>query len=282
MMNPIAFLGFHSREIIPGRPALVGCPLDMTCTYRKGTGEAPDAIRMASESIETYSPLLDRDLSDTPFSDLGDLSLTGQSLEAALDSIQAAVGEILEKRSVPICLGGEHTLTLPAVQALSQNHREFVVVHLDAHSDLRDDYEGSSINHATVIRRVCDLIDPGRLLQLGIRAGTREEFGWMRENGTLIHWGAGSEEILLKRIGGVPVYLTLDLDVLDPGCFPGTGNPEAGGWSYGDLERLFRVLHHVNVIAADAVELNPGIDSTGVSSITAAKIVRELLLVVGR
>ncbi len=129
----------------------MGCPLDITSTYRKGTGEAPDAIRMASESIETYSPLLDKDLSDSPFSDLGDLTLTGQSLESALDIIQAAVGEILEKGATPMCLGGEHTLTLATVQAFRRRHREFAVVHLDAHSDLRDDYEGNSINHTTVI-----------------------------------------------------------------------------------------------------------------------------------
>jgi agmatinase len=281
-MNPEAFLNFHSSEIIPGRPALEGCPLDVTCTYRKGTGEAPQAIRMASESIETYSPLLDRDLVDAPFADLGDLPLKAQSLESALEIIRAATIKILGKGAIPLFLGGEHTLTLAVVRALVDLHRDFVVIHLDAHSDLRDDYEGSPLNHATVIRRVIDLIGPTKLVQLGIRAGTREEFRWMREEATLLRWGVGSEKALLNRIGDAPVYLTLDLDVLDPACFPGTGNPEAGGWSYGDMERLFQVLDGVNIIAADVVELNPGLDSTGVSSITAAKVVRELLLMLGQ
>lgn len=281
-MKPAAFLSSHSSEIIPGRPALLGCPLDMTSTYRKGTGEAPEAIRMASDSIETYSPLFDRDLLDAPFADLGDLPLRGESLESALEEIRAASRKILDQGATPVCLGGEHTLTLAAVQALADLHRDCFVIHLDAHSDLRDDYEGSPLNHATVIRRMVDVIGPEKLVQFGIRAGTREEFRWMHENGTLLHWGVGSEKALLKRIEDMPVYLTLDLDVLDPACFPGTGNPEAGGWSYGDMERLFRVLDRVNVIAADVVELNPGLDPTGVSSITAAKIVRELLLVIGK
>lgn len=278
-MNTQPFLGHKSKDIIPGYPVLFGCPLDLTCTYRKGTGEAPDSIRLASDSIETYSPLLDRDLCDVQFSDLGDLDLVGQSLEASLKRIREATLKILENGAKPVCIGGEHTLTLPIVEAVKEIHGDFMTLHLDAHSDLRDNYEGSAVNHATVIHQVCRVIGPTRLLQLGIRAGTKEEFCWMREHRTLMEWTGESQKALLKRISDVPVYLTLDLDVLDPSCFPGTGNPEPGGWFYQDLERFFRILDQVNVVGADIVELNPTVDPSGVSSITAAKIVREVLLI---
>jgi agmatinase len=156
---------------------------------------------------------------------------------------------------------------------------ELVVVHVDAHSDLRDHYQGSFINHATVMRRVAEVVGEGRLIQLGVRSGTKDEFTWMRESGTILRWNMNSPRILLDRLGDRPVYLSLDLDVLDPSCFPGTGNPEPGGWVYDDLERLFWTLDRVNLVAADVVELNPGLDPSDVSSITTARIVRELLLI---
>jgi len=165
------FLGCVSRTLTPGCPAIVGCPLDMTSTYRNGTARAPQAIRDASESIETYSPFLDRDVSETVFSDLGDLPLTGTALEEALRLIFEAASRVLRAGARPLCLGGEHTITLPIVQALAEMHPDFVIIHLDAHSDLRDAYEGSTLNHATVMRRVAELVGPDRIIQLGIRSG---------------------------------------------------------------------------------------------------------------
>jgi len=277
-----AFLGCLTRDIVSGRVALVGCPLDLTSTYRRGSDKAPQAIRVASDSIETYSPYFDLDLADFPFSDIGDVDLQGRTLETALTKIRGALAEVLEAKARPLCLGGEHTITLAAVEALSASNSDFVVVHADAHSDLREEYEGNPVNHATVIRRVSELFGVERLIQTGIRAGTREEFAWMREHGTLLQWGPGAEKTLLARIAGRPVYLTLDLDVLDPACFHATGNPEPGGWFYPDLERLFDALTEVTVLAADIVELNPTLDPSEVGTITAAKIVREVLLMLGR
>jgi agmatinase len=275
------FLGCTSREILPHRPVILGCPLDVTSTYRRGSAEAPDAIRAASESLETYSPLLDADLDDVPFADMGNVALDNTSLESALARIGVTVGRVLEQGGTPLCIGGEHTITLPAVEALRDRRDDFVLVHLDAHSDLRAEYEGNSLNHATVIRRVEELIGPARLIQMGVRAGTRDEFAWMREHGTAVQWGPGFDKTLLRRIAGRPVYLTLDLDVLDPSGFSGTGNPEPGGWSYEAMERFLLTLTHVNLVAADVVELNPGLDASEVSTITAAKIVRELLVILG-
>ncbi len=279
--NTEPFLGSSSREILAGSPALFGCPLDLTSTYRKGTGEAPLQIRLVSDSIETYSPLLNRDLSDPPFCDLGDMELSGLPIGAALEKIQETASAILKNGAKPCCVGGEHTLTLPMMRAVQKVYPEILILHLDAHSDLRESYEGSSINHATVIKRVSDLVGSDRLVQLGIRSGTREEFDWMRQNGTLMEWTRGYQKEFRRRIAVVPVYLSLDLDVLDPSCLPGTGNPESGGWFYEDMEVLFRILDGVNLVAADIVELNPALDSSGASSIIAAKIVREVLLILG-
>jgi agmatinase len=276
------FLGCESTALIPGSPAILGCGLDLTSTYREGCGRGPQSIRDASESIETYSPFLDRDLSDQRFSDLGDLSLSGSSLEGSLQLINEAATRILQQGARPLSLGGEHTITLPIIRALQVFHRDFVVIHADAHTDLRDEYEGSTLNHATVIRRVAELIGPERIIQLGIRSGTKEEFSWMRGYGTLLDWGPGAEKALFRRVGDRPVYLTLDLDVLDPACFPSTGNPEAGGWSYHDMERLLQTLESLRVLGADVVELNPDLDPCEVGAITAAKIVRELVLVLSR
>jgi agmatinase len=281
-MIDIPFLGCSSRDLLAGRPAILGCPLDMTSTYRSGSAAAPAAIRAVSDSIETYSPLLDMDLLESPFTDLGDLSFEGDSLEQALDKIQYAVSGLLATGALPLCLGGEHLVTLPIIKALKPVHPDAVVIHLDAHSDLRDQYEGMSLSHATVIRRVDEVMGTGRLIQLGIRAGTREEFSWMRQNGTLMQWGPASDETLLKRVDGRPVYLTLDIDVLDPACLVGTGNPESGGWFYRDLEVFLLAANRMELIGADVVELNPGLDVAEVGAITTAKIVRELLLLMGR
>jgi agmatinase len=278
MLEP-HFLDSHSAKVIGGRPAILGCPLDVTSTYRAGSSEAPSAIRISSDSIESYCPLLDRDLADRPFADLGDLRLAGQSLEEKLDEIQVNVEKILAQGGVPLCVGGEHTVTLPIIQALKKHSGKFVILHLDAHSDLRDTFEGQEINHSTVMRRVVEITGHENLIQFGIRSGTREEFHWIREHGVLASFRPGLENTILKRIAGRPVYLTLDLDILDPACFPGVGNPEAGGWAYNLLERFIKFLVHVDIIGLDVVELMPSIDRSEMSSITAAKIIRSLLLV---
>jgi agmatinase len=280
-MQDNTFLGCSSGETVSGHPAILGCPLDITSTYRAGTGAAPDAIRIASDSIETYSPFLDADLENHPFSDLGNLVFSDESLESSLADIERAVSEILHHNGRPLCLGGEHTITLPVARAINAVNPDAVIIHLDAHTDLRDSYEGSYINHATVMRRVQEIMGPSRLIQLGIRSGTAEEFSWMHEHRTWMQWGPGSEKTLLHRVDGRPVYLTLDLDVMDPSCLPATGNPEAGGWFYHDMERLYQALRRMHLVGADVVELNPGLDSSEVGTITAAKIVRELLLILG-
>ncbi len=279
-MKSIQFLESHASTPIKNRPSIFGCPLDRTSTYRSGSDKAPNAIRQASDSIETYSPYRDRDLMDLKFSDLGDLDLVHKDLEQALKIIESMCINILTQGAKPVALGGEHTVTLPIIRALNQYFDDFLVIHIDAHSDLRQEYDGQELNHSTVIRRVAEIMGPSRLIQLGIRSGTKPEFEWMRSNKTLYEWGKGSERYLLKRLSNKKVYLTLDLDVMDPACLPGTGNPETGGWFFHDLDRLFNIMTSQNIIGADVVELNPVLDSSGASSIMAATIVRELLLII--
>jgi len=276
------FLSCSSNSVLPGRPVILGCPLDLTCTYRKGVGNAPKAIRSVSESLETYSPLLNLDLLEVPFSDIGDLDFHGCSIHSALKKIRRAVEDLIVQKCTPLLLGGEHTLTLAALEACLLSFEEVLLIHLDAHSDLRDEYEGNTLNHATVVRRIVEKIGPNRLIQIGIRAGTKEEFAWMKKNRTLIAWEPGSDKLLLQRIRDRPVYVSLDLDILDPACLPGTGNPEAGGWFYHDMERFLVALSKMNIIGADVVELNPSLDYSEASAITAAKIVREILLILGK
>lgn len=282
MSNSDMFLASSSGDIVPGRPCVIGLPLDETATYRSGSDEGPAAIRRASESIETYSPFLDRDLSDLPFSDVGDVSLSGATVEESLETIYQKTRTVLCTGALPLSLGGEHTVSLPIVHALNEINHQFIVIHLDAHTDFRMEYEGSATNHATVMRRVFEVLGPDRLIQLGIRSGTRDEFAFLRDHFTLMPWNQFGPRLLLERVRDAPVYLSLDLDVLDPACFPGTGNPEAGGWFYDDLERFLAVLDQMRVLGADVVELNPGLDRSDASSIMAAKIVRELLLIMGR
>ncbi|MGC8602755.1 MAG: arginase family protein, partial [Desulfomonilaceae bacterium] len=157
-MSEFLFLNCHSRKVIENRPAILGCPLDVTSTYRCGSNVAPSAIRISSDSIESYCPSLNRDLSDHPFADLGDLGLDGQSVEEKLAEIRENVGNILDLSGLPLCIGGEHTITLPIIEAFKKRFDKFVVLHLDAHSDLRDSYEGQKINHSTVMRRVIEVV----------------------------------------------------------------------------------------------------------------------------
>ncbi|MFH0824241.1 MAG: agmatinase [Pseudomonadota bacterium] len=278
MTVPI-FLESHPGPVNKGLPAILGLPLDLTSTFRSGSDSAPKAIREASDSIESYSPFLDRDITDYRIVDLGDLTLPVNDLAGALAAIKDRILGVLDEGALPFSLGGEHTVTLPVVEALSQRYPDFRVLHIDAHSDLRDDYDGNPVNHATVMKRIAEIIGPDRLIQLGIRSGTRDEFRWMRRHRTFYDQLPGREANLLSRLKDFPVYLSLDLDVFDPSCFPGTGNPELGGWFYDDFERFLTLLDQVNLVGADVVELNPRLDPSGASSIAAAKVVRELLLV---
>ena len=256
---------------------LYGAPFDSTTSFRPGARFGPSAIRHESFGLETYSPYQDRDLTDIQVFDSGDLELCFGSSEMALADIQNRAWEILEAGKIPLLLGGEHLVTLAAVKAAARKYPGLHIIHFDAHADLRDDYLGARLSHACVIRRCHDI-------QFCIRSGEREEFRFAKEH-TDFHpfTFEGLEETIQKLDREqVPVYFTIDLDCLDPSVFPGTGTPEAGGVSFLELLAAIRKVSGLNIVGADVNELAPMLDPSGVSTATACKVVRELLLAVAK
>ncbi len=267
-----------AEESSEGAWALVGAPFDATSSYRAGSREGTVALRLASQAVEEYCPISDRSLDETGFVDLGDITLPIGDTALALGCIREAIDTAWARGLKPLLLGGEHTVSLPAIEAAAAHHPDLCLLHLDAHADLREDYLGVELSHACVIRRALESLAPERLFQFGIRSGTRDEWRFMRAHDTLRPATREAAAALVEQLRGRPVYLTLDLDVLDPSVLPGTGTPEPGGLSFRELDDLLRELTHADIVAADVVELSPGLDGSGVSSVTAAKILRTLLL----
>jgi agmatinase len=260
---------------------LVGMPYDGTTSNRPGTRFGPAAIREASWGLETYSPVWERELGDdVRYFDAGELNLPLGNRDGCLAAIGTAANEVLTQGKRWFGLGGEHLVTLPVMQEYIKRYPDLAILHFDAHSDLRDEYLGEPLSHATVLRRCVELIDPAHFVQVGIRSGTREEFVWMREHGTIFQDVVDAPKAL-ARLQGRPVFLTLDLDVLDPSILPGTGTPEPGGLSYKDLQQWLFTMRGLNYVGADVVELSPHYDGSGVSSAVAAKVVRDVLMLVG-
>ena len=261
---------------------LFGAPYDSTTSFRPGTRFGPAAMRMESFGIETYSPLQDKDLvDDTKVFDSGDIELPFGAPEPALKMIEKRAAQILEDGKRPFLLGGEHLVTLGAFRAVHKKYPNVVIIHFDAHADLREDYLGNPLSHACVLRRCHDLVGDGRIFQFGIRSGTREEFAFMKAGHVTTEPFA--DTTLAKVVKSIskktPVYLTIDMDVLDPSEFPGTGTQEAGGFRYPQLVEDVRLIcAKLNVVAMDNVELNPGLDPTGRSTALACKFLRECLL----
>ena len=275
---------------------LFGAPYDSTTSFRPGTRFGPSAMRMESFGIETYSPALDKDLvDDTKVFDSGDIELPFGAPEPALKLIEERAAQILEDGKRPFLLGGEHLVTLGALRAVQKKYPNVVIIHFDAHADLREDYLGNPLSHACVLRRCHDLIGDGRIFQFGIRSGTREEFAFMKAGhvttepftsttlASVVDRLTGATGVPPVEVSGTksspPVYLTIDMDVLDPSEFPGTGTQEAGGFSYLQLLADMRLIcSKLNVVAMDNVELSPGLDPTGRSTALACKFLRECLL----
>lgn len=277
--NIETFIGCDA-EYSEARIVLFGAPFDSTTSFRPGTRFAPHTIRSESFGLETYSPLLDRDLEDISVFDSGDLELCIGSSEKALAQISERTATILADNKLPLMIGGEHLVTLGAFREVIKKYPDVHIIHFDAHTDLRDEYLGVGLSHACVIRRCHDLTGDGRIHQFGIRSGERSEFRWAAEGHTDLHkFNFDGLAETVKQIGRKPVYFTIDLDVLDPSVFPGTGTPEAGGVTFMQLFDAMRIVcNGCNIVAADVNELCPTYDQSGVSTAVACKVVRELLL----
>lgn len=278
--NIETFLGFDA-DYEEASFVLFGAPFDSTTSFRPGTRFASKAMRSESFGLETYSPYQDADLTDFSLFDGGDLELSFGNTERALAQIEEFAGKVLDDGKIPCMIGGEHLVTLGAVRAAAKRFPDLHVIQFDAHTDLREHYLDEPLSHATVIRRVWDLLGDGRIYQFGIRSGDRPEFEWAAQQHVfLTKFNFNGLEETVAALKGKPVYLTIDLDVLDPSVFPGTGTPEAGGVSFTELLHAVLAVSGLNIVACDINELCPVYDQSGVSTAAACKVLRELTIAI--
>lgn len=258
---------------------LFGAGFDGTTSFRPGTRFAPSAIRNESFGIETYSPYQDKDMLDYSYFDSGDLELPFGDTEKVLADIQERSGTILNDGKIPFMIGGEHLVTLGSVRAVAEKCSDLHIVHFDAHADLRDDYLGQKLSHACVLRRCHEIVGDGHIFQFGIRSGDRDEFKFSEKHTYMNKFNLDTLEEITDKLKGKNIYLTVDLDVLDPSVFAGTGTPEAGGVSFDELRKaLTLVCSKLNIVGCDVNELSPQYDQSGVSTAVACKLIREILL----
>ncbi|MBR1749667.1 MAG: agmatinase [Ruminococcus sp.] len=279
--NISTFIGCDC-EYEDAKIVLFGAPFDSTTSFRPGTRFASSAIRNESFGIETYSPYQDKDLLDIKVFDSGDLELPFGEPSQALSDIEQRAGIILNDNKIPCMIGGEHLVTLGAVRAAAKKYDDLHIIHFDAHADLRDDYLGVKLSHACVLHRCHDIVGDNRIYQFGIRSGDREEFEFAKGHTYMHRFDLDTLESIVDKLKDKPVYFTLDLDVLDPSEFPGTGTPEAGGVSFNELLKAVISLTKLNIVGLDMNELSPVYDQTGRSTALACKILREILLSIAK
>ena len=277
------FLGscgdYDSAEVI-----MVGVPMDMTCSFRPGARFGPQRIRQVSAGLEEYSIYIDGDLRESGFCDCGDLDLPYGDLKGCLEKIGEAAREIAVDGKFPLFVGGEHLISVPVVKSLYEKYgEELIVIQLDAHADLRESYLGLAESHASAVRRIMDFIPGRNIFQLGIRSGTKDEFEFAKNNTNLYMFEVLKPlEKVAGHIGQKPVYVTLDIDVLDPSFANGTGTPEPGGVDSKELLKAVCRLGGFNLVGFDLVEVSPPYDASDRTALIAAKIIREVVIMKGK
>jgi agmatinase len=265
---------FERSEVV-----LIGAPMEVTVSFRPGTRKGPEQIRLVSPGLEEYSLDLNRDLVDCCYYDAGDVVLPPGTLQESLRRIGAVTAKVLSSSKFPLVIGGEHLVSLAVIKEVARVYPELAVIQLDAHADLREDYLGERYSHATVMRRVADLVGGENIYQLGIRSGTREEIEFGRKHTNLFF----NELIqplqeIIPLLKGRPVYVTLDIDVVDPAYAPGTGAAEPCGCTSREIIRALHLLGGINVVGFDLVEVSPVYDFSERTALLAAKLVREAIL----
>ena len=274
------FIGFED-DFKESKAVLFGAPFDGTSSFKPGSRFAPNVMREDSWAIESYSPYFDKDLEELKLFDYGNLELPFGDKKNALRIIQNKTQEIIDEGKIPIMLGGEHLVSLGCVKALSKKYDDLQIIHFDAHTDLREEYLGEALSHATVLRRIYDQVGLGNINQFCIRSGLKEEFEWAKKHVHLEKFTYNTLESCVRRVKQKPVYITIDLDVLDPSVMPGTGTPEPGGIDFHDMIKIIKILSKLeNVVGMDIVELSPKYDLSGISTAVACKTLRELTLAV--
>ncbi|MGE8080352.1 agmatinase [Peribacillus loiseleuriae] len=264
------------------KAVLYGMPMDWTVSFRPGSRFGPTRIREVSIGLEEYSLYLDRELEDVKFFDAGDIPLPFGNPERSVAMIEEFVDKVLQDGKVPIGMGGEHLVTWPIIKAMHKKYPDMAIIHMDAHTDLREDYEGEPLSHATIIRKSAELIGPSNVYSFGIRSGLKEEFQWARENGMKIAPFEVLEPLkkVLPELVGRPVYVTIDIDVLDPAHAPGTGTVDCGGITAKELLASIHEIAHseLQVVGCDLVEVAPIYDPSEQTANTASKLIREMIL----
>jgi len=259
---------------------IVGVPMDYTVSFKPGTRFGPQAIRTASLGLEEYSVYLDRNLKEKKYYDFGDLILPYGNVEKSLDIIGNAAKEILDDGKKPLFLGGEHLISAPVIKEVYKKYGdELVVLHFDAHTDLRTEFFGEENSHATVLRKASEFVNNKNMYHFGIRSGIKEEFGFSYKNTNMFLFDVVEPlKSVLEYIKSKPIYITWDIDVLDPAYAPGTGTPEPGGITSKEAFNAIHILKDLNVVGMDLVEVSPDYDHSGITSILAAKLIRESIL----
>lgn len=261
---------------------LIGAPMDYTVSFRPGTRQGPERIRSVSVGLEEYSSYLDRDLAEYKYFDLGNIILPFGRVRESLRRIGAVTGDIFRRGKMPLVLGGEHLISLPVIEQAAALYPGLAVIQFDAHADLREDYLGETLSHATVMRQVAAVVGAGNVYQLGIRSGTRAEFAYARDNTNLFTGELATPLVAIRNeLAGRPVYVTLDIDVVDPAYAPGTGTPEPGGCTSAEIISALHQLEGLQVIGFDLVEVSPVYDHSERTALLAAKLVREVILCFG-
>lgn len=280
--NIHTFIGCDN-EYDESQIVIFGAPFDGTTSYRPGTRFAAAAMRNESIGIETYSPYQDRDLEDYNIFDGGDLEFVFGNPAKNIAIIKEYVSELLKDNKIPAMIGGEHLVTLGAVQAVAEKYNDLHIIHFDAHADLRDDYLGEKLSHATVLHRVWDIVGDNKIFQFGIRSGEKGEFEFAKNHTYMNKFDMKTLDEVIAKLKNKPVYITIDLDVLDSSVFPGTGTPEAGGIIFKELINAIMLFQNLeNIVAFDINELSPMLDASGASTACACKVLREMLLAVSK
>jgi agmatinase len=262
------------------RIALFGIPFEGRVNLRRGADHGPRELRLASDSIETYSPFLGRDLEDLSIADLGDCELGDggprEQLARARDEIQG----FWRPGLVPVMLGGDHTATLPVIEVLAPAIPDLRILQLDAHPDLREEFLGERYNYASAMARVMDVVAPERVFQVGMRTGAREEYQRKAPHLFPAHQihPVAAVRSLLPDLQDHPLYVTIDVDVLDPSEAPGTGAPEPCGITAAELVEIVRLLQPCRIVGTDLMEVAHAWDPSGRTGIIASWILREAIL----
>ncbi|QIZ05820.1 agmatinase [Priestia megaterium] len=261
---------------------LYGMPMDWTVSYRPGSRFGPARIREVSIGLEEYSAYLDRELEDIKYYDAGDIPLPFGNPQKSIDIIEDFVDQVLAAGKFPLGMGGEHLVSWPVMKAMYKKYPDLAIIHFDAHTDLREQYEGEPLSHSTPIRKIAEHIGPNNVYSFGIRSGMKEEFEWAKQNGMHISKFEVLEPLkeILPTLAGRPVYVTIDIDVLDPAHAPGTGTVDCGGITSKELLASIHAIarSEVNVVGGDLVEVAPIYDPSEQTANTASKLIREMLL----